>query len=114
MDELTKYIFDHYNNLLTLEEQAAYKSIFAEFKIKHANSPGMKERLRKTLVSDDPRVVELLAHGPEAFMESVRDRVLHEHRDQVVLIHCPKCGALTKTPRAKQCPKCFFTWHDDV
>jgi hypothetical protein len=92
MDELAKYIFDHYHNLLTFEEKAVYKSLVAEFKIKNANRPEMKSMLRKAWVSNDPRVVELLAHGPEAFMESVRDRVLHEHRDEVVLNHCPKCG----------------------
>jgi hypothetical protein len=114
MDELAKYIFAHYHNLLTFEEKAAYKSVIAEIKIKNAKSPEMKRMLRKAWVSNNPRVVELLAHGPEAFMENVRDRVLHEHRDKVDLNHCPKCGALTKTPRAMQCPKCFFTWHGDV
>jgi hypothetical protein len=114
MDDLTQYIFDYYYNLLTAEEKAAYKSVLGALKIESAESPKMKEMARRFWVSADPKVQALLADGSEAFMERARDRVLREHADEVFLNHCPRCGAMAKTPRAKQCPKCFLSWHGDV
>lgn len=114
MDELTKYVFDNYFGLLTFGEKAAYKSILGRRKIEDADSPEMKRMLRKSWVSTDPKVTALLENGVETFMENARDRVLREHSIRVLLNKCPRCGALTKTPRAKQCPKCFFSWHSDV
>ena len=114
MDELTEYIFNHYHNLLTVEEKTAYKSILGERKIEDAESPAMKKMLRRGWVSTDPKVQALLANGAETFMDGVRDRVMREHRDEVFLNLCPRCGALARTPSARQCPKCHLSWHGDV
>lgn len=111
MDELTKYVFDNYLGLLTFEEKAAYKSVMAERKIEDAESPETKRILRRFWVSGGPRVVSLLAGGPEAFFREARDRVLREHPDEVFLNYCPRCGGLARTPRARQCRRCFLSWH---
>jgi hypothetical protein len=113
MNELAVYIINYYPNLMTAEENAAHQFIVAQYKIEHANSPSTKE-IPQTHVSTDPNVRALLADGAEAFFAGVRDRVLHDHPNEVFLNHCPRCGALAKTPTAKQCRKCFFSWHDDV
>jgi hypothetical protein len=113
MNELAAYIINYYNDFMTAEEHAAHQSIVAECKIENANSPSMKEMLR-TRVSTNPKVRALLADGAEAFFAGVRDRVLRDHPNEVILNHCPRCGALAKTPTAKQCRKCFFSWHGDV
>lgn len=83
-----------------------------KWKMGQYSDPEMKKR-REAAVSTDPKVMALLADGIEAFGARLSDRVL-EHCDDVFLNYCPRCGALTKTPTAKQCPKCFFSWHDDV
>lgn len=114
MDDLAKYIINYYQHLMTLEEKAAQKSMMGEVKIRNTKSVAMKEALGDRLISNDPAVLELLAHGPEAFMVRVRDRVMRDHPSEVFLNHCPHCGALAKTPTAKQCPKCFFSWHGDA
>jgi rubrerythrin len=113
MNELAVYIVNYYHHLMTAEERAAHSSILAESKIEHDNSPSMKETLQGH-VSTDPKVRALLADGKEAFFARVRDRVLRDHPNEVFLNQCPRCGALAKTPTAKQCPKCFFSWHGDV
>ncbi len=114
MDKLTKYIFNHYPHLMTLHEKAAYKSVIGEEKVEsNSDSPQMQNFIRRSWVSSDPEVRSLLEKGVEHFMNAVRDRILSEQRDQVFLNHCPKCGALANTPRARQCPKCFHSWHDD-
>src|SRR5919202_6922767 len=102
MDELASYIFNYYSHLLTPEERAAHRTILGELKIEHARSPDMKRALRESWVSTDPKVMALLQGGAESFWEGARDRVLREHRDEVFLNHCPRCGALAKTPTARQ------------
>lgn len=113
MNELAVYIINYYHDLMTVEERAAHYSIVAEYKIERTNNPSMKETLQ-TLASADPKVRALLADGAEAFFAGVRDRVLRDHPNEVFLNLCPRCGALAKTPTAKQCGKCFFSWHGDV
>jgi len=113
MDDLAIYIINYYSHLMTFEEKVAHKSMMGEFKIQSATSSSMKEALRKQWISDDPKVLELLLGGPDAFGARVRDRVMRDHSDEVFLNCCPRCGALAKTPTAKQCPKCFFSWHEN-
>ena len=114
MDELTRYILTSYPHLMTAREAAAHKSIVGESKAENCDSPKMSDFIRKRWVSTDPEVCALLGRGAEHFMDSVRDRILREHAGEVFLNHCPKCGALTMTPRARQCPKCFHSWHEEV
>ena len=112
MDELTRYIFTYYAHLMTLHERAAYKSIIAEEKAENVESSRLAQFLRERWVSSDPEVKALLADGQDKFMKSVCDRILREHADKVYFNYCPNCKILARTPRAKQCPKCFYDWHD--
>jgi ribosomal protein L40E len=114
MDELTKYIVTCYPNLMTFKEKAANKAFLAEEKAENLEPGNMQRMLRKSWGSSDPDVLSLMANGREEFLRAVRDRIMDEHSDEVFLNYCPKCGALAKTPRAKQCPKCFFSWHDSI
>jgi len=113
MDKLTRYIFNYYPHLMTLHEQAAYRSVLGEEKAESSDSAKMRNLLRRKFVSPDPEVLSMLDKGAEHFMNVVRDRILSEQRDQVFQNHCPKCEALAHTPTARQCPKCFHSWHDD-
>lgn len=112
-DHLASYIINYYYHLLTPEEQAAHHNIFCKAKAEHAVFPE-DEREWVARMSTDPKVVALLADGIAAFHERLCERVLSERRDELFLNRCPQCDALTKTPTARQCPKCFHSWHDDV
>lgn len=114
MDELTKYIVTYYPNLMTFKEKAAYKTSFVEEKAENLGPGKLQRTLRERWGSNDPEVLALLKNGREEFLHQVRERILREHPDEVFLNYCSKCGALTNTPKAKQCPKCFFSWHGDV
>jgi hypothetical protein len=111
MEELTKYVFKNYTYLMTWHEKAAYKSVMGEMKAKNAESCELANLLQRRMVSSDPQVLALLKQGTDAFYQAVRDRILCECADKVFLNHCPKCGALARGPKSKQCPKCFFSWH---
>ena len=112
VDQLTEYIFTYCQHLMTPEERAAQRSLIGDLKIQGTSSSPMQESLRKFWMSDDPRVLELLADGPEAFRARVRTRIMQDPANDVVFNYCPRCGALARTPKAKQCPQCFFSWHD--
>ena len=114
MDELTKYIVTYYPNLMTIKEKIAYKASIAEEKAENLEPGNLQQMLREKWGSSDPDVLLLLENGREEFLRQVKDRILREDADKVFLNYCPKCGALTKTPKARQCPKCFFSWHGEV
>jgi hypothetical protein len=112
MDDLTRYVITHYGGLMTPTEFQAWRSVMGLQKMDRSTSPPMKEMLARVLVSNDPEVLELLADGHDVFLTGVRERILREHADKVFLNQCPECGGLAWTPRARQCPHCFHSWHD--
>lgn len=112
MDELTRYIVTNYPNLMTFKEKAAHKASFADEKAEALEPGNLQTMLRERWASSDLEVVALLKNGREEFLRDVRDRILREHANEVFLNYCSKCGALTKSPKARQCPKCFYSWHD--
>lgn len=114
MDALTKYIFFNYGHLMNFKEKVAYKSVLGQGKLEHSQSEGMQRILLKHWISLEPEVVELLRDGSERFMIGVSERILREEADRIYLNYCPRCGALARTPQARQCPKCFRSWHGAV
>ena len=111
MDDLTRYIVCHFSHLMTPDERTAYKTVLAEEKATATTSPGMQKAIRQLWVSEAPEAKRLLQDGPEAFLLKVRERILNDHGERLELNLCPVCGSLARTPKAKQCPKCFHSWH---
>lgn len=58
--------------------------------------------------------MHLVTGGFEAFKIKVTTRIFNEHRNELELNLCPKCGKIARTPRARQCQFCFHTWHNDA
>jgi len=71
-----------------------------------------KDMMRRRWLSKDENVLSLLEKGEAEFYKKAVERVLQENPSKEFLNLCPKCNALTKTPKAKQCPKCFYSWHN--
>jgi hypothetical protein len=111
LDDVTTYVFHNYFHLLTLNEQLAWKTCLGGAKGEASGSEDYARFLSDKFGSHRKEILELLSKGPESFFVGVRDRVLKEHRDKIILNYCPRCGALTRTPEAKICPKCSFNWH---
>lgn len=112
MDDLTRYVFFEYGNLRTVHENAAYKSIVGKQKAEDSDNPKMRDMLLRKWVSDAPEVLQSLQDGSEQFFVNVTQRILREHAGEVFLNLCPRCGGLARTPQAKQCRHCFFSWHE--
>ncbi|AKF85429.1 hypothetical protein MFUL124B02_12520 [Myxococcus fulvus 124B02] len=62
--------------------------------------------------TDHPQVLALLSEGKEGLARHLERRLLAEHPDTVVINRCPKCGALARTPNARQCRACPHTWRE--
>ena len=113
MDDLTAYIFVYHQHLLTPQEQIARRALNAELKAKNCEGTRMASLLRKHWGTSDPEVLKLVEKGQDRFMADVVGRILREQYDQIIFNRCPKCHALARTPTAKQCPKCFYSWHEE-
>ena len=106
-DHLTWYVVNYYDHLMTKAEWLASRHYIAEEKVKHGSPPEALDVLK----TSDPEALSLLADGVDQFWRRVRDRILRDHGDRVVLNYCPRCGGLAKTPKAQQCHWCFHDWH---
>jgi Uncharacterized protein conserved in bacteria (DUF2199) len=91
----------------TRAELLAYRIYLAEEKAKAYDSPELLDDMK----TSDPEALSLMTDDIETFMLRVRDRILRDHPDRVVLNHCQKCGGLAMTPKAQQCRWCHHDWH---
>lgn len=114
LEELARYLYDYRRDLLTDEEKAAYKNTLVLRKIENAESPKMKELLSQEWFSSDEKVLDLLKDGEEEFFRKIERRVLRDNPKKEFMNVCPKCDYLTVTPKAKQCRKCFYSWHEKI
>jgi hypothetical protein len=132
MDELESYVICFFSNLMNETEHRAHEHLLSaqplneteqrlfdgiaweeargnvipdEFKIHFA--------LRRSRLSNDPEVLRLAADGLEVFLQRTAKRILAEERDKIVVNCCPLCGALARTPRARQCRRCGHDWHSN-
>jgi len=106
-EHLTWYVVNHYVHLMTKAEWLANRAFLIKLKIEHGYSPESFTDLE----THDPEVLVLMRDGPQLFWDRVRDRILRDRPEQVILTCCPKCGGLARTPRARQCPWCYHSWH---
>lgn len=119
--QLASYVIRYYSRFMHVHEQLAYRHLSGTAKVTNGHSDeaaqGEAARSAKTrsrgLLSDDPEVLLLARDGLEAFVERTAARIFNEHTSEIFLNDCPRCGALAKTPKARQCRLCFHDWHDD-
>lgn len=116
-DEAARYIVNWYIPLLTDVEQKALNHLHATMKATHGRSDlaaqnEARDRIHlRHYLSDDPEVLSLVQHGYEFFVLQTATRIITANPDKVQFNNCPQCGALARTPKAKQCRSCGFDWH---
>jgi hypothetical protein len=108
--ELIDYIIQHYSYLMKHNEKQAHLNIV--YLQKTEGNISMREgMIQKGWIIHKPEYYDLLKEGYSAFFENVTERILRENETEVVLNLCPKCEKLARTPLAKQCRFCFYSWH---
>jgi hypothetical protein len=114
---LAGYVVGYYGHFLSEQEHLALRHLMVTQKATHGGSDQSAQEEAKSsktlsgLLSQDPTVLELARNGREAFIERAASRILAEHGDKIFLNYCPRCGALAKTPKARQCRFCRHDWH---
>src|SRR3954463_7592485 len=105
---LTLYILSHYAQFMTPAEHLADRHLAATFMACDGRTDReAQDQLRREggvgahWLSDDPAILRLTADGLEAFRAQVAARILSAHRAEIFLNYCPRCGGLTRTPKAR-------------
>jgi hypothetical protein len=110
--ELTRYVWDYYEHLMTDFEQRVGRAIFGRMKAAICKSP-TQARLtneRRGMVGT-PEIDAALAEGIETYRRRTCRRVLADHGSEVFVNRCPQCNGVVRTPQAQQCFWCGHDWH---
>jgi len=111
--ETAKYIINYFSNLLTSAEKMAIRHTRSKFKLEHSSSDNKSnERIYKDRgwLTSDPSVLDLLKDGYETFELNVANRIITNNPGKVFLNNCPRCNKIARTPYAKQCRHCRYSW----
>jgi hypothetical protein len=112
------YVIQYYKHLMTMQERLAHRHLIGTAKATHGRTDAAAQsevantsHPPRDLLSNDPEVLQLASDGIDAFMVRTAQRILDEHSDEIDFNYCPRCGALAKTPKARQCRFCYHDWH---
>ncbi|ACU60944.1 hypothetical protein [Chitinophaga pinensis] len=107
--EIRDYIYYYCEKFMTSDEAMAKQTMMYSLK---TNSPAMRARmLEQKWISDDPKILSMIADGHEALKERIVDRIWKDHQFELELNFCPACKRIARTPTAKQCRFCSHDWH---
>lgn len=108
--EKIHYIITYFSNLITDNEKLALK--YQMYMSKSSDNIIMRNMMtEKGWINNDPETLDLLKQGYEEFERNVVKRILTETPELVFFNNCPQCGKLARTPNAKQCRYCSYSWH---
>lgn len=113
---LTEYVWRHYAQLLTAPEARAgiYTQPLDRETAVRVKGPQFADWLDRTHGPVDLAELEReLMGGRAALYSRARDRILREHRSDVIINRCPACGRIVRSPDARQCLWCKHDWHRD-
>jgi hypothetical protein len=130
MDNLVAYIIVFFAHFMTANERRAHQHLLSAEPLteteqrfcdgiawEEARGRAVPEKMksfmarRRSGLSDDPEVLRLASGGLKPFFDRTAKRILAEERDNIFLNNCPVCGALARTPKARQCRVCGHDWH---
>ena len=116
--EKARYVLRYYAQLMTTPERLAHRHLMGTEKATHGRTDVVAQREAENsahpareLLSSDPKVMQLASDGIDAFLVRTAQRILDEHGGEVAFNYCPRCGALAKTPKARQCRVCRHDWY---
>lgn len=81
----------------------------------YAKSKNKSDRLPESIISQleivDWKIDYKEFESEDSFKNWFVDFFLNKYEASFPMNYCPKCDLLTRTPKAKQCYKCFHKWH---
>ncbi len=109
--ELADYIYNYCGKYFWEKEKLADRHLRTLAKSDAANTAMYKLLMQHQWISSDPVVLELAKNGFEEYKRKVTERIFNEHKHELELNLCAKCGKIARTPMAKQCRFCHYDWH---
>jgi hypothetical protein len=120
-DDEARYVFQNYGHLMTRQEQMEFSHLGGTMKATLGRSDrAAQEEVRagsthlRKFLSDDPDVLRLVRDGYDAFVLQTGQRILNEHKGEILPNCCPRCNALARTPRARQCRFYGHDWYTEI
>ncbi|MFY0255112.1 hypothetical protein ACDQ55_14275 [Chitinophaga sp. 30R24] len=102
-----QYIVNNYRRFLTATESAALLHI-------RRNSANTTLRHHIYQTPEAPEIQAILADDPEESIRKIANRILNTYPDRIFLNICPRCAQLARTHFARQCPYCYYQWHQQT
>jgi hypothetical protein len=128
--DIETYVVGYFGHLFNESERRARKHLASEWYLmryeemlsrgiahERARGQNLPERLTSLIpewrngLSDDPEILRLVSGGWQAFWKRTAKRILDEQQAEIVFNNCPACGAIARTPKARQCRHCKHDWH---
>ncbi len=110
--ELKKYLIEQCRKWMLPEElKALRRSTLTEFGQESTNKIASRNIKMELIYGfNDDKTNELVSLGKDELENQIAIRLLKDH-EQELINNCPSCGALARTPFAKQCRFCRHDWH---
>lgn len=111
--ELIDYIFQYCWKFYSDAERKAKDHYFGNFKFgKYPENIHPKiDQAKQRFLTTDIDALKLLENGYQEFIKNTSTRIYNEHRKELELNLCAKCGKIARTPEARQCRFCKNDWH---
>tara|TARA_B100000674_G_C37837410_1_gene913572 strand:- start:55 stop:384 length:330 start_codon:yes stop_codon:yes gene_type:complete len=81
----------------------------------YAKSKNKSDRLPESIIGQleivDWKIDHKEFESEDSFKNWFFDFFLNKYEASFPMNYCPKCDSLARTPKAKQCYKCFHKWH---
>ncbi len=106
LDEVIRQILQDYRHLMTEAERRADRAFVFQEKMQEADDPQVVAKMTAAMreALEDRNAEILFEKGRECFLRDVARRVVAKHG--ATLPRCDTCGAVLKTPKAKECFAC--------
>src|SRR5262245_43736455 len=113
-DDLPAYVVGYYSGCMREDEFQEWRNLTIEGKELmdelFSAYGSRREEHRRYLTEDGIADARWQAYCERrrSFYKRTSERILKDH--DVFLNRCPYCGSLARTPRARQCGKCYRRW----
>lgn len=105
-----RYILHNYYRLTSWAERWAHRLLLARERGDPLATPMQQRLVRQWRPADVPTLPELPTLTLGKLLTRAARRIRQENGGAIRWCHCPDCGALARTPRARLCPDCGHSW----
>jgi hypothetical protein len=112
MDQhLANYLIGYYAHFMTDKGKRAFRHLSTTYKLNHGRTDSAAQHeasnapqpFRRAL-SENPEILELAHDGMESLVLRTAERIWTDHKDEIYVNRCPRCGQVAKDSKSKAVP----------